>query len=84
MVKRFTLAVMNKHKVILLFGGVDKLATALGVSRHAVYMMPDFLSQRTFDRIVGASIRAGIDPAPLLEAEHDHSVESNAPKKDAA
>jgi hypothetical protein len=64
---------MDKQKVIKLFGGVEPLAAAMGVKRHAIYMMPDCLSSATSDRIVGVCVRNGIDPAPLLESEKEGS-----------
>jgi len=45
------------------------LADAMGVKRHAIYMMPNLLSKATSDRIIGVCVRENIDPTPLLNSE---------------
>jgi len=57
----FTIGAMTKTQAVEIFGSVPRLATAVGVTRHAVYQWPEQLSQATTDRVVGAAIRAGID-----------------------
>ncbi len=83
-VTKLTLRTMNKKEVLELFGGTSRIARSIGISSQSVSQWPDTLTPMLADRVIAACVRAGIDPAPLLEAEHDHSVESNAPKKDAA
>jgi len=58
---------MDKQKVIKLFNGVAPLAAAMGLGRHAIYMWPAVLPQPVVDRVVGACMRKGIDPKPLLD-----------------
>ena len=51
---------MKKKQAIEIFGSVRKLADALGVGVHAIYMWPDVLNQKTIDQVVGAAIRLGV------------------------
>lgn len=53
---------MKKTEAIDLFGTPAKLANALGVTRHAIYMWQDDLPQTTVDRVVGAAVRLGKMP----------------------
>lgn len=56
---------MTKQDAIRLFGGVGKLARALGVTSQAVSLWADGeLPQRRVNEIVGAAMRAGIWPEP--------------------
>jgi UTP--glucose-1-phosphate uridylyltransferase len=48
---------MNKSNAVAIFGGVKKLADALGIKRQAVYQWNDALTQRQTDEIVGAALR---------------------------
>ncbi len=50
---------MNKSEAIEIFGSVSKLASALGVTRHAIYMWPNELPKATQDRVIGGAVRAG-------------------------
>ena len=50
---------MNKQTAIKMFGSVVKLADALEVTRHAIYMWPDKLNQKRADQVMGAAIRTG-------------------------
>lgn len=50
---------MTKAEAIHLFDGVPALASALGISRQAIYMWPDDLPQRTADEVRGAALRLG-------------------------
>jgi predicted transcriptional regulator len=51
---------MKKNQAIQIFGSVPNLASAIGVTRHAIYQWPDELSQRTSDEVVGAAMRLGL------------------------
>jgi UTP--glucose-1-phosphate uridylyltransferase len=51
---------MNKADAVSIFGSVANLAAALGVTRQAIYKLPESLHQRDADRIVGAAIRLGL------------------------
>ena len=53
------IATMTKSEAIHLFVSVSELASALGISRQAVYKWPDPLPQEQADRIIGAAIRTG-------------------------
>ncbi len=48
---------MNKSNAIAIFGGVKKLADALGIKRQSIYQWDESLSQRQVDEITGAAIR---------------------------
>ncbi len=51
---------MTKNQAIKLFGTVEQLAAALGVTRHAIYMWPNGkLNPRTVDQVTGAAYRLG-------------------------
>lgn len=50
---------MNKKAAIDLFGSVQGLADALGITRQAIYKWPDELPQRTADEVLGAAVRVG-------------------------
>lgn len=66
---------MLKREAIEIFGQgvhtqaekIARLAAALGVKRHAIYMMPDVLPQATTDRVIGAAMRFGIDVSDHIE-----------------
>lgn len=47
----------NKEQAINYFGSVKKMAEALGVTRQAIYMWGEELSQDKQDRILGAITR---------------------------
>ena len=51
---------MTKQEAINIFGSVRKLSETLGVTRHAVYMWPDNLTQKTIDQVTGAALRKGL------------------------
>lgn len=51
---------MTKKDAIRIFGGsVPRLAKALSVTRQAIYMWPDDLSQKRKDEVIGAALRTG-------------------------
>ena len=55
---------MTKAEAIELFdSSVPKLSETLGITRQAVYMWPDELSQQKTDEIIGAALRTGRLPA---------------------
>ena len=58
---------MEKRKAIEMFGSASELARALDCTPSAVFQWPDPLPRRIEDRVIAACVRAGIDPAPLLE-----------------
>jgi transcriptional regulator with XRE-family HTH domain len=61
---------MRKEEAINRFGSVASLATALGITRQAIYQWEEVLPQDQADRINGAAFRLGINtvpPAPTLE-----------------
>jgi len=60
---------MNKQKAIEMFGTQAELARVIGCGRAAVNNWPDPLPSRIADRVIAACVRAGIDPAPLLDAD---------------
>lgn len=51
---------MKRETAIAAFGGVAKLAAALGITRQAIYQWPDDLPQDQSDRVYGAAMRIGI------------------------
>lgn len=52
---------MTKREAIDLFGGkVKDLAAALGVTSSAVSQMPEVLTPRQENEVIGAAIRLGI------------------------
>lgn len=60
---------MTKQDAIKLFGGVGKLAKALGVTSQAISLWADGeLSVRRSNEVMGAAIRAGIWPTPYKPA----------------
>lgn len=50
---------MTKKDAIDLFGSVQVLAAALGITRQAIYQWPNDLPQDQADRIRGAAMRCG-------------------------
>jgi hypothetical protein len=51
---------MHKQQALDLFGGVSKLARALGISPQAVSMWPDGeLPTRRANEVLGAAVRLG-------------------------
>lgn len=55
---------MTKSDAIMLFASVTELASALSVTRQAIYKWPDELPQEQADRVIGAAIRTGrMNPA---------------------
>jgi hypothetical protein len=51
---------MTKQDAIAIFGGVGKLAEALGITSQAVSLWPaGKLSQRRQNEVTGAAVRAG-------------------------
>jgi len=55
---------MNKRYAIFLFGGVQQMADALGVTRQATYKWGDTLNLYRTDQIVGACFRLEINMNP--------------------
>lgn len=51
---------MKKNEAIELFGSVKSLAEALGITRQAIYKLPDDLPFAHADRINGAALRLGL------------------------
>lgn len=61
---------MRKSEAINLLGGnVRDAAKALGVSYNAVNKLPDVLSRRVADRVIGACVRNGIEVPPKYAAD---------------
>ena len=58
---------MTKKEAISLFGDVLGLATALGVTRQAIYQWPDELPTIYEDRVIGAAYRLGKFPQSQSE-----------------
>jgi hypothetical protein len=52
---------MDKTAAILAFDSVAELATALAISRQAIYKWPDKLPTRIADRVIAAAVRCGSD-----------------------
>lgn len=52
---------MHKREVIEHFGNVQKVADLLGVTHAAVSKWPEKLSDKVFDRVIGAAVRKGVD-----------------------
>lgn len=53
---------MTKTEALKIFGdtqpeAVKQLASALSISRQAIYQWPEELPQETVDRVVGAAVR---------------------------
>jgi len=59
---------MDKKLAVKTFGSASDLARAIGCTPSAVFQWPDPLPSRIADRVIGAAVRSGIDPAPLLES----------------
>lgn len=51
---------MTKTAAVGMFGDVASLASALGITRQAIYQWPEELPQDQVDRINGAAMRLGI------------------------
>jgi len=58
---------MDKKKAIETFGTSSDLARELDCTPSAIFQWPDPLPPRIADRVIAACVRAGIDPAPLIE-----------------
>jgi len=56
---------MHKQDVIKIWGGVGKLASALGVSTAAISQWPTILTMRQEHEVLGAAVRAGLLDALL-------------------
>ena len=50
---------MTKDEAVGLFESVANLATALKVTRQAIYQWPDKLPTDHADRVIGAAVRTG-------------------------
>ncbi len=59
---------MRKVDAIAAFGGITKLARAIGMTRQAIWLWPDELLQTQADRIRGAAVRLGIEVPESEEA----------------
>ena len=57
---------MTKTQAIELFGGVSRLAKALGIRRQSVYQWDENLKQRQIDEIRGAYLRIAEERDKLL------------------
>ena len=51
---------MTKDYAKYLFGGTQKMADAVGVTRQAIYDWPDELKQKQSDLVIGAAFRLDI------------------------
>ena len=51
---------MTKRDAIELFKDVKTLASAIGVTRHAIYMWPEVLPQYKEDQVIGGAVRLGL------------------------
>jgi hypothetical protein len=51
---------MTKSEAIAIFGSVGALASALGITRQAVYQWEEDLPQERRDRVIGAAVRLGM------------------------
>lgn len=64
---------MKKSNAIAMFGGLRRLAAAVGVRRQAVEGWPDVLSGRVEDRVCMAAARAitsaALDPEGAEDAQ---------------
>lgn len=61
--------VMKKSEAIKLFGHTQEaLALSLGITKSAVSQWPDDLPQHIEDRVVGAAVRLGKLPPPVVNA----------------
>lgn len=66
---------LTKKQALEMFGGdVQRLATAMGTTRQAIYQWPDELSDRLTKSIVGAAVLAGV-PVGRFLAEFKREVE---------
>lgn len=74
-VTHITVAAMSrkikKEIAIDMFGGVVKLARAIGVTPQAISRWPDEIDERLSDRVIAACVRSEMDPAPILEAQKE-------------
>jgi len=52
---------MDKLQAINLFGGVQKTADALGVTRQTIWFWPMKLEPEQQDRVIGAAFRLGLN-----------------------
>jgi len=59
----------------------SNLARAIGCTPSAIFQWPDPLPQRIADRVIAACVRAGLDPAPLLEAEQGGTTTEDTMKE---
>ena len=48
---------MKKLQAISIFGSTKKLVEALGMTRQAVHLWSDVLTQKQADQVVGAAVR---------------------------
>jgi len=80
-VTKVTLRAMKKKNVIKLFGGTSRVAKAIGIKSQAVSKWPDILTAALSDRVIAACVRAGLDPAPLLEAEQGGTTAEDTMKE---
>ena len=64
----------NKEQAINYFGSVKKMAEALGVTRQAIYMWRDELSQDKQDRILGAITRLNMISGDLEKKTSNEDV----------
>lgn len=69
---------MDKQTALKLFGGTyTTLGEALGISRQAAFQLPNKLTQKHIDRLIGAAVRVhGHVPIELLKVGADKTADN--------
>lgn len=63
---------MNKKTASFIFGSAARLSRALGISKAAVSLWPETLTQRQQDEVIGAALRLGkLTPEQAKELVND-------------
>lgn len=60
------ITITTLEDAVRLFGSVRAMAAAMDLSTQAIYQWPDVLEQVHKDRVIGAAIRVGKIPAPVI------------------
>ena len=63
------ITITTLEDAVRIFGSVRAMAAAMDLSTQAIYQWPDVLEQAHKDRVIGAAIRVGRLPAPVMESD---------------
>ena len=62
------ITIKTKRQAFDIFGGRQGLMDALGCTRQAIDQIPQYLSKRRQDQLLGAAVRLGKIPCQITDA----------------